>query len=388
MENDIETLQKILQEDPSNFQARRELSILLVNNGFNEEAETNLEYLTKYFPEDADLFYNLGIVYEKLKKFEQARDVYKKAVELSPQEDFYYNLGEVHVDLKEWDEAEKCFKKVLETDPNDGNSFFNLGLCYYNREEKNKALDAFQKAVSINPKDVYAYFYLGYIYQDDGLTNFAIDSYKKVLEVSPDYSWAYYNLGSIAFKSGNDEEAKEYLRKTIQYNPADYEAYKLLVKICLKNSETEEVLELLHTRLDEEENGDLYYCLARVYKFIGDLDEYYDNLQNALDNPYTLSYSKKAVKQELDYVGGQIGRHEELEPERTVEEYNSENENGDELPSEEKTYKEFDDDEEPDEADSEYEELDSEYEDYDEDGSVNYEQQQYEEIPEYTDEEE
>ena len=58
MENDIETLQHILKEDPSNFQARRELSILLVNNGFNEEAETNLEYLCKYFPEDAELFYN------------------------------------------------------------------------------------------------------------------------------------------------------------------------------------------------------------------------------------------------------------------------------------------------------------------------------------------
>ena len=44
---------------------------MLVNNGFNEEAEGNLEYLCKYFPEDAELHYNLGIVYEKLKKFEK-----------------------------------------------------------------------------------------------------------------------------------------------------------------------------------------------------------------------------------------------------------------------------------------------------------------------------
>ena len=161
MENDIETLQKILQDDPSNFQARRELSLILVNNGFNEEAESNLEYLCKYFPEDAELFYNLGIVYEKLKKFDKAKEVYQKAIEISPEEDFYYNLGEVLVDLQEWDEAEKCFKKVLQTDANDGNCYFNLGLCYYNKEQKNQALDCFQKAVNINPKDVYAYFYLG-----------------------------------------------------------------------------------------------------------------------------------------------------------------------------------------------------------------------------------
>ena len=151
MDNDIEALQNILKNDPSNFQARRELSILLVNNGFNEEAEGNLRYLIKYFPDDAELYYNLGIVYEKLKDFEKARDCYQKAVELSPQEDFYYNLGDVLVELKEWDEAILAFRKVLETDPNDGNSYFNLGLCYFHKEEKNLATDCFQKAVSINP---------------------------------------------------------------------------------------------------------------------------------------------------------------------------------------------------------------------------------------------
>ena len=308
MGNDIESLQNILKNDPSNFQARRELSILLVNNGFNEEAEGNLKYLLKYFPQDAEIYYNLGIVYEKLKKFPEAKECYQKAVEISPQEDFYYNLGDVLVDLKEWDEAISAFRKVLETDPEDGNCYFNLGVCYFNKDEKNLALDNFQKAVSINPRDVFAYFYLGFIYQNDGLTNFAIDSYKKVLEISPDYSWAYFNLGSIAYKSGNIEEAKEYLLKTLEYNSSDIEAYKLLTKICLKSGETEEILEILSTRIDKEENGDLYYCLARVYKYIGDSENYCANLEHALDNPYTLSFSKKIVKQELEYIKEMLGR--------------------------------------------------------------------------------
>ena len=62
MVKEIEKLQQILQEDPSNFQTRRELAILLANNGFNEEALSNLKYLTKYFKEDAELYYNLGIL--------------------------------------------------------------------------------------------------------------------------------------------------------------------------------------------------------------------------------------------------------------------------------------------------------------------------------------
>ena len=190
MDKDIESLQNILKDDPSNFQVRRELSILLADNGFNEEAEGNLRYLIKYFPEDAELYYNLGIIYEKLKNFVKARDCYQKAADISPQEDFFYNLGEVLVELKDWDNAIATFRKVLETDSGDGNSYFNLGVCYFNKDEKNLALDNFQKAVDINPQDVFAYFYLGYIYQNNGLTNFAIESYKNVLTISPDYSWA------------------------------------------------------------------------------------------------------------------------------------------------------------------------------------------------------
>ena len=127
--NEINTLQKVLQQDPSNFQARRELSILLLNQGFNEEAEGNLKYLHKYFPQDDELLYNLGIVSEKLKKNVDARDYYQKAIEINPQSDYIYNLGEVLVSLSDWENAIQSFTQVLETDTNDANSYYYLGFC-------------------------------------------------------------------------------------------------------------------------------------------------------------------------------------------------------------------------------------------------------------------
>ena len=147
MLKEIEKLQTVLQQDPSNFQARRELSILLAREGFNEESLSNLLYLSKYFPEDAEIWYNLGIQYEKLKKFEEAKKAYKNALEISKQADFYYNYGEVLVELNEWDEAISAFEEVLKSDIYDGNCYFNLGLCYLKKEEINKATDFFQKAV-------------------------------------------------------------------------------------------------------------------------------------------------------------------------------------------------------------------------------------------------
>lgn len=219
-------------------------------------------------------------------------------------------MGEVLVSLKSWDEAIEAFKTVLKSDPNDGNCYFNLGLCYLNKDEKNLATDNFQKAVELNPQDIFAHFYLGNIYQSNGLTNFAEECYTKVLAISPDYSWAYFNLASIAFKNENLELAKEYLLKTIEYNKQDIEAYKLLTKICLKTNETEEIISILETKLNNDDNGDLCYILAQVYKSINNLEEYAEMLDSALESP-TLTFPRNIVKQEFEAVTYKLEHSEE-----------------------------------------------------------------------------
>ena len=124
---EIEELQQILKEDSSNFQARRQLAMILLDKGFTEEALKQFQFLISIFPNDASLHYNKGIVYEKLRDTKNAERAYLKAIELSPEEtDFYYNLGLVYIDMQEYDKGIQCFKTVLETDVDDSNSFFNL----------------------------------------------------------------------------------------------------------------------------------------------------------------------------------------------------------------------------------------------------------------------
>lgn len=127
----IEELQQILRDDPYNFQARRSLSIALLDAGFNEEAKKNLLYLVRTFPDNAELLYNLGIAYEKLKQYEKAENAYIRAIELSPETDFFYNLGITFVEEEKYDMAIPVFLKVVEVEPEDSNTLFNLGLCYF-----------------------------------------------------------------------------------------------------------------------------------------------------------------------------------------------------------------------------------------------------------------
>ena len=123
----IEELQRLVKQDPSNSEARRKLAVLLMDCGFNEEALQHLLYLAKLFSFDEDIFYNLGIVYEKMKNFIKAKEAYIKAIELEPGSlDAIYNLGLVYTELREYDNAIKCFTQIIEEDPEDSNSYFNL----------------------------------------------------------------------------------------------------------------------------------------------------------------------------------------------------------------------------------------------------------------------
>ena len=73
--------------------------------------------------------------------------------------------------------------------------------------------------------------------------------------------------------------------------------------------------------MDKEENGDIYYMLAQVYKYVRKEQEYIEALENALHNSLTLTYPKDIVKKEFDKVSANLVSYKTKED---MEEYESE----------------------------------------------------------------
>jgi tetratricopeptide (TPR) repeat protein len=64
------------------------------------------------------LFSNLGNLYRQQKKYERAKAMFTKSLELKPgYAPAYNNLGLVFVAENMWEEAKFCFKKAFEVDP-------------------------------------------------------------------------------------------------------------------------------------------------------------------------------------------------------------------------------------------------------------------------------
>ncbi|MBN1351724.1 tetratricopeptide repeat protein [candidate division KSB1 bacterium] len=123
-------------------------------------------------PNDALLWYNIGISYENVGQIKSAIDAHRRAIELQP--DFTRaqdNLNKLLSGskgktiqvvqsimlqannaffIKDYDEAITHYSKVLELDRKDFTAQFNLGYCYEQKNNYKDALKAYQKAVKLD----------------------------------------------------------------------------------------------------------------------------------------------------------------------------------------------------------------------------------------------
>jgi tetratricopeptide (TPR) repeat protein len=99
---------------------------------------------------------NLGVAYEKNGEFDNAIQEYKLAAKKQPLA--YLYLGNAHFQKREWDRARDCYKKAIELDPNNADAHNNLAWLYYSRGEN---LDDAERlaieAINLNPSKEHVY---------------------------------------------------------------------------------------------------------------------------------------------------------------------------------------------------------------------------------------
>lgn len=98
-------------------------------------------------------FFNEGNKLYNTQDYKRAIDCYKKAIEIKDNEACsYYNSGVCFIKLREYDNAITMIKKALQLHK-ESKYYFNLGYCYAMKEDTNKALINFNIAWALNNED-------------------------------------------------------------------------------------------------------------------------------------------------------------------------------------------------------------------------------------------
>ena len=155
----------------------------------------------KHFPErkrpvnrtrESEAWFQRGLELEETgAPVEQAVDAYHKVLDLNPgAAGALVNLGTIYYRLRKFDEAEKYYLQSVEADPAYSLAQFNLGNLYDELGRDQKAMEHYRRAVSLNPRYADAHFNIALLCERQGDALKAVHHWKAYLKLDSASQWA------------------------------------------------------------------------------------------------------------------------------------------------------------------------------------------------------
>jgi tetratricopeptide (TPR) repeat protein len=220
---------------------------LLVSGDYDEylhltlaQRTVKLSAISSYLDEkdkldnEADLWFEKGIIHSVNSECEQAIVSYDWAIEIKPDKyEAWYHRGNALDELGRYEEAIASFDHVLEIKPDVHEAWNNRGYALAELDRYEEALTSFDHVLEIKPDVHEAWNNRGVTLKKLGRYEEAIASYERVLEVKPDFHEAWFNRGNALDESGRYEEAIASYDHVLEIEPDNYEAW-LNRLICLE----------------------------------------------------------------------------------------------------------------------------------------------------------
>ncbi len=139
-------------------------------------------------PQHWNLIYRLGISYERTKQWDKAEPMFRKALELNPDQPSVLNyLGYSLVDMDmKVPEALDMIRRAVAQRPNDGYMVDSLGWAYYKLKRFSEAVVELERAVELRPGDPTINDHLGDAYWRANRKLEAIFQWRHALALDPD----------------------------------------------------------------------------------------------------------------------------------------------------------------------------------------------------------
>ena len=176
----LETCQSIL-DIHDNSEVYYNMGYIKSLKGELEEALICFRRATTINSHHARAYRQMGLIYQKLGKAEEARSSLEVA-------------AEIHMERNQDIEAEEIFNTVLTLRPDTTNVYNSLGIIYRRQGRLKESLKAYEKALKVHQNDEFIYF----------------------------------NIARVHLDLGDSQAAQRYLRQALKINPSFYEALDLL----------------------------------------------------------------------------------------------------------------------------------------------------------------
>lgn len=146
-------------------------------------------------------------------------------------------ISTIKLKIKEFNIAIELVKKAIKLEPYNYFAYNSLAICYVETKKFNLAEQYYEKAIKLAPEDFRIYNNLALLQEKLLKRENVIKNLKKSIELNPNYSQAHTNLGKIYYENKFYKKAKFHLNIASNLDPYDYLARWNLSLIFLEQEQ-------------------------------------------------------------------------------------------------------------------------------------------------------
>ncbi|MCF8131432.1 MAG: tetratricopeptide repeat protein [Deltaproteobacteria bacterium] len=179
------------------------------------------------YPELGRPHHNLGVYYAKNEMLQNAVFEYLMALNKENRNNLvasnwtYYNLGAIYQKLKRNKEALFYYDQAQKYQPHFAPTHIGKGSIFMKEGRYKEAVSAFEKAIDADPDNVSAYGNLGFLFLLTGKPEKAIANLKLASIKDPENAKIMRHLGMAYYLTGNTEKSFIFFRKALAHDKTD-----------------------------------------------------------------------------------------------------------------------------------------------------------------------
>ncbi len=312
----------------------KEYSLALNSSSENEDILNSLEKIWQKKvdenPKDAESHANLGVVFQKQKRYAEALAEYRKAETLNPANiNTKVNIGTLYQEQKKYDAAINVYDSILKIQPYNSQVLTYKADCFKELKRNNDATELYKAALKLDPKnsaikaklfellkdtmpadevlaflyknvqnkpmDSNSYYEFAYELHKANKINDAIVYYLETIKLDRNNVDAYINLSQAYRQKKNYNDAYGIIKKAVSIAP-DNELVKKQLELCTK----EYAASTYSLASDAFQSGNYQKAIVEYKKIDPPTVDSYIGLaasyQSIQDNQNAIEYYKKAME--------------------------------------------------------------------------------------------
>jgi tetratricopeptide (TPR) repeat protein len=275
------------------------------------ESLKNFEKAVRYDANSKTIVAELAAAYLDLRKYNQARESYKKLVELGEvSAPIYKQLMQVSFQLKQNEDVLFYADKLKTADPSEKVLFF-VGKVHYDMDNYGDAIKYLNEAAKEDPANAEIPYMIAHSYSDMMNYKLAVPYFKKAIELDPKQSYWVYELGLICYAMNADKDALKYILEAGEKGyKRDNDYLENLGIAYLNVGELDKGVEILNEILKRKPSDmNILNMVAEAYYYKGKFDQAIEYWDKVLEFDKTsgsslymigMAYQKKGGKANTD----------------------------------------------------------------------------------------